>query len=219
MSCAKHSIGMIRAKTKQMTINRWSATASATSTRWSWGSYCFPIYCLVWDKELLKMEESSQERSYNLQQGEGDKVPSVSDFCLTNVDTGLTDTTSYPSWIINLDWNGTASLVILLMRVSSLTYGAIRGPACIASHLYIRSLTLGLSAILPKHGFHFKQLLISAKVQDIVIYCYYLFVKRSRTYCPNLSSKFHNLNPKQPSNSLPFLHHALVTENFFRILG
>ena len=25
------------------------------------------------------------------------------------------------------------------------------------------------------------------------------------TYCPNLSSKFHHLNPKQPSHSLPFL--------------
>ena len=44
--------------------------------------------------------------------------------------------------------------------------------ACIAFHcscpIYI-SLTMGLSAILPKHGCHFKQLLISAKVLNILI--------------------------------------------------
>ena len=52
--------------------------------------------------------------------------------------------------------------------------------------IYI-SLTLGLSAILPKHGCHFKQLLISAKVLNILIYCYYLLVKRSSMH---LLSKF-----------------------------
>ena len=29
------------------------------------------------------------------------------------------------------------------------------------------------------------------------------------------SSKFHNLNRKQPSNSVPFLHYELVPERYF----
>ena len=32
---------------------------------------------------------------------------------------------------------------------------------------------------LPKHGCHFNQLLIKAKVLNILIYCYYLFGTRS----------------------------------------
>ena len=39
------------------------------------------------------------------------------------------------------------------------------------------------------------------------------------TYCQNLSSKFHHITAKQPSNSLRFLHYKLVTEHSFKIAG
>ena len=76
-------------------------------------------------------------------------------------------------------------------------------------------------AILPKHGCHSKQLLIWAKV--LIIFWYIvttpLWGGPPCTYCPNLSSKFLHLNPKQPCNILPFLHYELVTEHSIRIQG
>ena len=47
----------------------------------------------------------------------------------------------------------------------------------------------------------------------------YLWVGHPCIYCPNLSSKLDHLNPKEPSNSLPFVHYKLVTEHSFRIQG
>ena len=83
--------------------------------------------------------------------------------------------------------------------------------------IYI-SLTLGLSAILPKHGCHFKQLLIyiskSTKYFDILLLLACEEVPPF-TYCPNLSSKFLYLKPKQPSNSLPFFHSDWSQKTFF----
>ena len=77
----------------------------------------------------------------------------------------------------------------------------------------------GYEVILPKHGCHFKQLLIKAKVLNILMNCYYLQGGPPCIYSPNMSSKFHHLNPKQPSDRLPFLHYELVTEHSFRIEG
>ena len=51
----------------------------------------------------------------------------------------------------------------------------------------------------------------------------YLWAGPPCTYSPNLSSKSYHLTPKQPSNSLPFLHYKLVRKehknggNFFYI--
>ena len=54
--------------------------------------------------------------------------------------------------------------------------------------LFSSSLLLwAYEAILPKHGCHFKQPLIKAKVLNILIYCYYLLVRRSSMH---LLSKF-----------------------------
>ena len=64
----------------------------------------------------------------------------------------------------------------LLLQAMTITMGLHVYPSI--TPIY-KSLTLGLSAILPKHGFHFKQLLISSKVLNILIYCYNLLVKRS----------------------------------------
>ena len=53
--------------------------------------------------------------------------------------------------------------IVPKFHCSSISTSENHGPACIAfhcSHLYYISLTLGLSAILPKHGCHFKQLFI-----------------------------------------------------------
>ena len=83
--------------------------------------------------------------------------------------------------------------------LSNQTYllAANHGAACIAfhcSHLYIT--TLGLSAILPKHGCHFKQLLIKAKILNILIHCYYLLVRRSSMYLLELK-----IPPFQPQTT------------------
>ena len=52
----------------------------------------------------------------------------------------------------------------------------------------------------------------STKYFDILL----LLTCEEVLHCPILRSKFRHLNPKQPSNSLPFLHYELVTENFFQ---
>ena len=53
-----------------------------------------------------------------------------------------------------------------------------------------------------------------------LLYNHWFLIEKVRavvlwSYCPNFSLKFHHLNPKQPSKSLPFLHYKLVTEHFF----
>ena len=85
--------------------------------------------------------------------------------------------------------------------------GYSQWPACMAYHCS-PPFSLSLSpwvyeAILPEHGLHFKQLLSRSKVLNTLIYCCYLLVRRwpPCTYCPDLSSKFHHLTPKQPSDS------------------
>ena len=101
------------------------------------------------------------------------------------------------------------------------------GPACIAfhcSHLYITN--RWSVAILPKHGCHFKQevrtpcfkqLLIKAKVLNILIYCYYLLVRRSSMH---LLSKFKLKSTISTPNNLLIVCHSSITNwsqnTFFR---
>ena len=84
-------------------------------------------------------------------------------------------------------------------------------PSCI-------SLPLGLWAILPKHGCNFSQTTTCKSRNTKYFDLWYIVVTYSWggpacTYCPNMSWKFHYLTLKQPSNSLPFFHYELVTEN------
>ena len=94
-----------------------------------------------------------------------------------------TGTVQYWSWMLKKGWIGLkpmSSIYATRIRMHLSIKVWKHGPACIAFHCsQLLSLTLGVFSILPKHGCLFKQPLLSAKVLNILIYCYYLLVKWS----------------------------------------